>query len=58
MGEDRVLFGTDYPFPLGEKEMGALVLGSTLDDAVKAKILAGNASRFFGLEERRVLVGA
>ncbi|MEX0871896.1 MAG: amidohydrolase family protein, partial [Aquisalimonadaceae bacterium] len=25
MGEDRVLFGTDYPFPLGEQEPGKLI---------------------------------
>lgn len=50
MGTDRVMMGTDAPFPLGEQEPGALVRTSDfLDDAAKAKILEGNARRFFGL---------
>ena len=50
MGPDRVMLGTDAPFPLGEQEPGALVRHSSfLDDAAKAKILAGNALAFFGL---------
>lgn len=50
MGKDRVLFGTDYPFPLGEQKMGALVRGSKrLSDDEKRVILGENAIRFFGL---------
>jgi aminocarboxymuconate-semialdehyde decarboxylase len=52
MGEDRVMFGTDYPFPLGEQQMGALVGGSErLPDGAKRKILGANAVAFFGLAE-------
>lgn len=51
MGEDRVMFGTDYPFPLGEIEMGGLIRTSpTLDDTVKAKMLGGNAANWLGLD--------
>jgi aminocarboxymuconate-semialdehyde decarboxylase len=50
MGEDRVMFGTDYPFPLGEQKMGSLVReSSVLSDTAKQKILARNASHFFGI---------
>lgn len=50
MGEDRVMFGTDYPFPLGEQKMGSLVRESpVLSESAKQKILARNASRFFGI---------
>lgn len=52
MGEDRVMFGTDYPFPLGEQKMGALVRGADrLSDGEKRKILGDNALEFFGLAE-------
>lgn len=50
MGEDRVMLGTDYPFPLGEQKMGNLVRSTNLLDAqVKQKILGDNARQFFDL---------
>jgi aminocarboxymuconate-semialdehyde decarboxylase len=49
MGEDRILLGSDYPFPLGEERVGALVRGSGLDVAAKAKLLGTNAESFLGL---------
>lgn len=49
-GEDRIMFGTDYPFPLGEKEFGTLVRHSTLADRAKRKIMGENASKFFSIE--------
>ncbi|MBI3707132.1 MAG: amidohydrolase [Proteobacteria bacterium] len=50
MGEDRVLLGSDYPFPLGEQRVGALVRESNyLSDAVKAKIVGANVERFLGV---------
>jgi aminocarboxymuconate-semialdehyde decarboxylase len=51
MGADRVMLGSDYPFPLGEQHVGALVRGSQLPAEVKAKILGVNASAFLGLVE-------
>ncbi|MBI3452275.1 MAG: amidohydrolase [Rhodospirillales bacterium] len=49
MGEDRVVLGSDYPFPLGEKRVGALVRGAPrLSADAKAKILGLNAARFLG----------
>jgi aminocarboxymuconate-semialdehyde decarboxylase len=48
MGEDRVLLGSDYPYPLGERPVGAVVRGSTLSEAQQAKILGGNAMTYLG----------
>ncbi|HEY4366728.1 MAG TPA: amidohydrolase family protein [Steroidobacteraceae bacterium] len=53
MGEDRVMLGSDYPFPLGEDRPGTLVRTSPgLAPATREKVLSGNAVRFFGLDER------
>lgn len=49
MGEDRVLLGSDYPYPLGEQEVGQLVSNAELLPAVQQKILSGNTQTFFGL---------
>jgi aminocarboxymuconate-semialdehyde decarboxylase len=50
MGVDRVMLGSDAPFPLGEQQIGSLVreagfLGA--DD--KQRLLRGNAEAFFAL---------
>ncbi|MBP6707255.1 MAG: amidohydrolase family protein, partial [Achromobacter sp.] len=49
-GEDRVLLGSDYPYPLGEQEVGRLVSNADLLPAVQQKILSGNTQTFFGLD--------
>ena len=50
MGEDRVLLGSDSPFPLGEQRVGTLVREhKTLSDEAKTKILGTNSINFFGL---------
>lgn len=50
MGSDRVMLGSDAPFPLGEQRIGALVRESPfLTGADRARILRGNAEAFFGL---------
>jgi aminocarboxymuconate-semialdehyde decarboxylase len=48
MGEDRVLLGSDYPFPLGEEHAGALIRGSQFSPSVKTKLLGDNAQRWLG----------
>jgi aminocarboxymuconate-semialdehyde decarboxylase len=50
MGLDRVILGSDYPFPLGEEHVGSLVRQSNLSPDAKAKLLGGNALGFLGLE--------
>jgi aminocarboxymuconate-semialdehyde decarboxylase len=61
MGADRVLLGSDYPFPLGEERVGSLIRQSKLRQDTKAKLLSGNAVRFLKLkaesspaEEKRI----
>ncbi|GLZ06851.1 2-hydroxy-3-carboxy-6-oxo-7-methylocta-2,4-dienoate decarboxylase [Actinomadura sp. NBRC 104412] len=52
MGRDRVMLGTDFPFPLGELEPGAAVRAcEDLDEEACAAILGGNAERFFALDK-------
>jgi aminocarboxymuconate-semialdehyde decarboxylase len=50
VGEDRVMVGSDYPYPLGERPAGQVVRQAEfLDEAQRAKLLSGNALRFLGL---------
>jgi len=50
MGAERVMLGSDAPFPLGEQKVGALVRGhEDLSAAAKQAILGANAARFFGV---------
>jgi len=50
MGEDKLMFGTDYPFPLGEQQMGQLIkTAPNLTAATKQKLLANNAKHFFNI---------
>jgi len=51
MGADRVMLGSDYPFPLGEERVGSLIRQSNLSLEGKAKLLGGNAARFLGIED-------
>jgi len=54
MGEDRVMLGSDYPFPLGEQRVGTLIRSHPeLAGATRAKLLHSNARRFFGLAPAR-----
>jgi aminocarboxymuconate-semialdehyde decarboxylase len=50
MGEDRVMLGSDYPFPLGEQRVGRLIHGlDQISAGARHKLLADNAQRFLGL---------
>lgn len=51
MGSDKVMLGSDSPFPLGETKVGNLVKTSELKPLEKQRILSHNAISFFGLEE-------
>jgi len=51
MGPEQIALGTDYPFPLGELEPGALVESMGLDAAVKERLLSGTAMEFLGLKQ-------
>ncbi|MEU8105832.1 amidohydrolase family protein [Nonomuraea muscovyensis] len=50
IGADRVLLGSDYPYPLGERPAGRVVRTSPhLGEAERRAILRGNAETFLGL---------
>jgi aminocarboxymuconate-semialdehyde decarboxylase len=49
MGAERVMLGSDYPFPLGEHRVGALIRSSQLTAQEKDCLLAENAAKFLGL---------
>jgi len=54
-GKDRVIVGSDYPFPLGEDIPGKIIDDSSLDEETKAKILGGNALEFLGLTKEQFM---
>jgi aminocarboxymuconate-semialdehyde decarboxylase len=56
-GSDRIIMGSDYPFPLGEVPIaGKLLLDHSVGDFLswreRAGVLSNNAIRFLGLEDR------
>lgn len=51
IGEDKVVLGSDYPFPLGELDPpGKIIESSNLDDRLKSKLLVDNACDFLGID--------
>ncbi len=51
VGANKIVLGTDYPFPLGELEPGKLIETSEFDDAAKAEMLHGAALKWLNLEK-------
>ena len=50
VGEDRVALGTDYPFPLGELQPGALIRSlEELSAETRQRLLVGTAKEWLGL---------
>jgi aminocarboxymuconate-semialdehyde decarboxylase len=51
VGADKVVAGSDYPYPLGERPAGGVVRrASFLDGEAREKILSSNARAFLGRE--------
>jgi aminocarboxymuconate-semialdehyde decarboxylase len=47
LGEDQVMVGSDYPYPLGERPAGNVVRSAEfLTDEQREKLLSRNALRF------------
>ncbi|XP_014674865.1 PREDICTED: 2-amino-3-carboxymuconate-6-semialdehyde decarboxylase-like [Priapulus caudatus] len=54
LGHDRVMLGSDYPFPLGEHQVGKLIESMPdISPQLKDDLLAGNCCQFLGLERSR-----
>lgn len=47
-GPERVLLGSDYPYPLGERPAGGVIRSSGLDADTQQRLLSGNALTFLG----------
>ena len=54
-GVDRVMLGTDYPFPLGEQQPGSGIEALKLDDATRARLFHGTALEWLGLPRQRFI---
>jgi len=50
MGAERVMLGSDYPFPLGEHRVGTLIRSSALTPREKDRLLGRNAMEFLGFD--------
>jgi len=51
IGEDNIILGSDYPFPLGEHHPGKLIESMNgFSEKLKDKLLAQNAFNFLGIE--------
>ncbi|KAL5006949.1 hypothetical protein ScPMuIL_015755 [Solemya velum] len=51
IGEDCVMLGSDYPFPLGEHHPGKLIETMDFSDGLKNKLLVENACTFLGIDK-------
>jgi len=52
MGPERVMLGSDYPFPLGEHQVGELIRSSDLLPSTKSRLLGENGAQFLGLASK------
>ncbi len=52
-GSERVMLGTDYPFPLGEQRPGEGIERLQLDDTQRARLYHGTALEWLGLSASR-----
>ena len=52
-GIERIMLGTDYPFPLGEQEPGSGIAALGLDEASQARLYHGTALDWLGLNRTR-----
>lgn len=51
MGEDFVVLGSDYPFPLGEEVPGTLIKKHFSNTAIQQKLLTSNALNWLNLKK-------
>ena len=57
-GNDKVALGTDYPFPLGEKNPGEMIQDNQdFSDGLKSKLLGENALKWLGMNRSDFITG-
>lgn len=52
-GADRLMLGTDYPFPLGEQEPGSHIRRMDLEDSQRQRLLSGTALEWLKVDATR-----
>jgi aminocarboxymuconate-semialdehyde decarboxylase len=52
-GAEAIALGSDYPFPLGEHQPGALIESMGLAAEVEDRLLAGTALEWLAVERSR-----
>ena len=55
IGEDKVVLGSDYPFPLGELEPGNLIKSSEFPASVERKLLGENALNWLNIDKSKFI---
>jgi aminocarboxymuconate-semialdehyde decarboxylase len=50
IGADRICYGTDYPFPLGDLEHGAFIESMNISKEIKEKVMGLSAMEFLGMQ--------
>ena len=50
IGADKICYGTDYPFPLGDLEHGAFLENMNIDAAIKEQVFHTSALEFLGIQ--------
>jgi aminocarboxymuconate-semialdehyde decarboxylase len=54
MGAEKIAYGTDYPFPLGDLEHGRFIEDMTdLDAATKERLFSSSVCEFLGIDVRK-----
>ncbi len=53
VGIDRVMLGTDYPFPLGEQKPGSGIASLSLNESEQAQVFHHSALAWLGLNKQR-----
>ena len=53
VGANRVALGSDYPFPLGEREPGKLIREMNLSEDMKEKLLHASALEWLGISKNK-----
>ncbi len=51
IGADKVVLGSDYPFPLGELEPGTLIRSAEFTGETESKLLGENALNWLGIDK-------
>jgi aminocarboxymuconate-semialdehyde decarboxylase len=54
-GSNRVTLGSDYPFPLGDLEIGKFIEDMNLDNKTKEDIFVNAALEWLGVPKERFL---